>query len=349
MGLFHKCILCVLLYEWHHKLSEQGFKLSKKPLKVLWNVPSFQCDPFRLNFSLILDKYHIIQNDNARFRGDKIVIMYDPGSFPAILETGNGTFLRNGGVPQEGNLTEHLDIFREILEQLIPSKNFSGLAIIDFESWRPIYRQNWGKLTLYKNLSEDIERQKHPTWPMPWVKKEAAKRFDESSQVFMEETLRTAKELRPNATWGYYAYPYCFNFSPGSMQKECSKQVQQENDNTKWLFEMSDNFYPSVYLQESQTLDQAVQRLEGRLDEAVRIRDSMKSRKNIYVYYWYKYQDSMKYVSQQNLFTTLTVLASYDIDGVVMWGASADVNSKANCLRLYDYVDKVLGPMIVRV
>ncbi|KAF7270467.1 hyaluronidase A-like [Rhynchophorus ferrugineus] len=348
MGLLHKCILCVLLYDWHQKL-EQGLKLSGKPLKIYWNVPTFQCDPFKLNFSRLLNKYGIIQNENARFRGEKLVIMYDPGSFPAILEKGNETFLRNGGVPQEGNLTEHLNIFRDILDQLIPNRNFSGLAIIDFESWRPVYRQNFGKLTLYKTLSEDIERQKHPTWPNAWIKKEATKRFEDSSRKFMEETLRVAKELRPHASWGYYAYPYCYNLAPNSMQRQCSKQVKQENDKIVWLFSTSDNMYPSVYLQESHTTEQSVQKIEGRLDEAIRIRKNIKRNKNIYVYYWYKYQDSNNFLSQQNLFATLTVLASYEIEGVVMWGASADVNSKTNCLKLYDYVDNVLGPMIYRV
>lgn len=52
-------------------------------------------------------------------------------------------------------------------------------------------------------------------------------RFEESAKLFMEETLKLAKTLRPHAAWGYYHYPYCFN---NGKQKQCSKQVLDEND-----------------------------------------------------------------------------------------------------------------------
>lgn len=95
------------------------------------------------------------------YRGEKIAILYDPGVFPALLNsitssskievnpiteallfTLNLLFVniylqrRNGGVPQEGNLTEHLYVYRRVVEELVPDKNNTGLVIIDFESWR---------------------------------------------------------------------------------------------------------------------------------------------------------------------------------------------------------------------
>lgn len=89
---------------------------------------------------------------------------------------------RNGGVPQSGNLTEHLKIYRQHVEELVPDKLNSGLVIIDFESWRfastkdpekrfkttkhfrPIFRQNFGALQSYKDVSYQIEKQRHPFW-----------------------------------------------------------------------------------------------------------------------------------------------------------------------------------------
>lgn len=94
-------------------------------------------------------------------RGEKITILYDPGMFPAL---GTKKEMRNGGVPQEGNLTKHLEIYRLHVDELVPDVNNTGLIIIDFESWRPIFRQNWGVLAAYKDTSYQIERQRHPFW-----------------------------------------------------------------------------------------------------------------------------------------------------------------------------------------
>lgn len=69
-----------------------------------------------------------MQNTDDSFRGEKIAILYDPGDFPAILENiqTKELFLRNGGVPQEGNLTLHFMLFEEAVNKLIPDKNFNG-------------------------------------------------------------------------------------------------------------------------------------------------------------------------------------------------------------------------------
>jgi hyaluronoglucosaminidase len=49
-------------------------------------------------------------------RGEKITILYDPGFFPAL---GSKNERRNGGVPQEGNLTKHLQFYREHINELV--------------------------------------------------------------------------------------------------------------------------------------------------------------------------------------------------------------------------------------
>lgn len=105
-----------------------------------------------------------------------------------------------------------------------------GNGIIDFEQWRPVYRQNFGNLTDYKTVSIALEKKKHPFWPSKWIEKEAIFRFEQAARDFMETTLMVAKFLRPNATWGYYAYPYCFNMSPNNMKRQCPKEVIAEND-----------------------------------------------------------------------------------------------------------------------
>lgn len=42
----------------------------------------------------------------------------------------------------QGNLSEHMNYFKQHVDELVPDVNNKGLVIIDFESWRPIYRWN---------------------------------------------------------------------------------------------------------------------------------------------------------------------------------------------------------------
>lgn len=94
------------------------------------------------------------------YRGDKLTIMYDPGFFPALLQSGSRLEQRNGGVPQQvseifknlyikywnlgifnqGNLSAHLAYFKQHVDELVPDVNNKGLVIVDFESWRPTFR-----------------------------------------------------------------------------------------------------------------------------------------------------------------------------------------------------------------
>lgn len=158
-------------------------------------------------------------------------ILYDPGLFPALLEDSSSSKLvrRNGGVPQQGNLDDHLAKFSQHVNDLIPDRSNNGLAIIDFESWRPVYRQNFGALQPYKDLSEQLLRQQHPLWPKSRIATEAVKQFEEDGKKFMLRTIELAKQLRPLARWGYYGLPFCFN-GKGDNIETCARKIQIEND-----------------------------------------------------------------------------------------------------------------------
>lgn len=49
-----------------------------------------------------------------------------------------------------------------------------GLAIIDFEHWRPIFDENFGSLSPYKEYSMEIEKYNHPYWQKEELKKEVS-------------------------------------------------------------------------------------------------------------------------------------------------------------------------------
>lgn len=50
-----------------------------------------------------------------------------------------------------------------------------GIGVIDFESWRPIYRQNSGVLQPYKDLSYKLVQRDHKLWNKKRIEAEVLK------------------------------------------------------------------------------------------------------------------------------------------------------------------------------
>lgn len=306
-------------------------------LEVYWNIPSFMCRKHKIAFNDTVTSFGIRQNKFDNFQGNIISIMYDPGMFPAL---GSNLERRNGGVPQEGDLVRHLQEYKIAVDDLIPDVNNNGLAIIDFESWRPIFRQNFGSLAPYKDLSFQIERDRHPFWTKSRQQQEAENRFEVAGQRFVEETILLSKKLRPNALWGYYAFPYCFNKN----QNECPKEVRDENDRMGWIFRNSDLILPSVYLEEQKMKNNERQRMvKARIQEAKRF--AKLYNKKTYVYIRYVYIDTKKLVSEADLIMVFQTAQNLKADGVILWGSSKDLSSRKQCQKLQTYLDTKMGPI----
>lgn len=58
------------------------------------------------------------------------------------------------------------------------SGNFTGLAIIDYEGWRPIFTTNYGGLWVYQFKSIDRVRAMHPEYNQTMVREEAIREFE---------------------------------------------------------------------------------------------------------------------------------------------------------------------------
>ena len=56
------------------------------------------------------------------------------GAFPSISDDGKAI---NGGVPQAANLERHLGLLAEQIPIFVADPVFSGLAVFDWEVWRP--------------------------------------------------------------------------------------------------------------------------------------------------------------------------------------------------------------------
>jgi hyaluronoglucosaminidase len=66
------------------------FDNAPKDFQVYWNVPTFMCHKYGMDFREVSKKFGIVQNDQDKFRGEEIVILYDPGNFPALLKDNKG-------------------------------------------------------------------------------------------------------------------------------------------------------------------------------------------------------------------------------------------------------------------
>lgn len=234
--------------------------------------------------------------------GNQISILYDPGLFPALLANGSGSgalFRRNGGVPQAGNLNKHLQLFAQVLDQLMPDRDNAGLGIIDFESWRPVYRQNFGTLQPYKQLSTQLQRNQHPSWSNSKIEAAASVAFEAAAVQFMRDTLQLAEQLRPHAIWGYYGLPFCFN-GRGQSIEQCATNIRRENDGTQWLYDASQVVYPSVYMSEQILPQNRGRMVRGRVQEAKRL---ARRGQPVIVYHRYVFVDSGRYLGEVSRLT----------------------------------------------
>ena len=207
----------------------------------VWDSPTISCEHYGLNFNL--SQFDIVQNPKGTFDGEKITIFYGPGEFPTI-DGATGKYT-NGGLPQLGNLSLHLEKLAQDVEELIPDKNFQGFAVLDFEAWRPLFKHNFDSLDIYQKASEDLVKKEHPDWTnSTQIKDEAEKEFNDAARQFFEETLKTVSNLRPGGRWGYYGFPRCY----GQNGNYCNAETQMDNDGLDWLWTASSALYPRIYL-----------------------------------------------------------------------------------------------------
>uniref|UniRef100_A0A4W6G9S9 Hyaluronidase n=1 Tax=Lates calcarifer TaxID=8187 RepID=A0A4W6G9S9_LATCA len=238
--------------------------LEDRPFIVVWNMPTSRCQK-RYNIHLNLGDFDIVENRQQRFQGQKMTIFYRDrlGKYPYLSRDGRKV---NGGIPQLGDLAAHLALTVTQMSGLL-QPNFTGLAVIDWEEWRPLWERNFGSKMVYRKLSKELVRQERPDLSDRAVKLMARQKFEESARKFMEETLRSVVTDRPKGLWGFYGFPACFNQqkrkTDESYTGRCHRGTRQQNDRLSWLWQQSTALYPSIYLP---------QRLAGSMDAALMVR-----------------------------------------------------------------------------
>lgn len=247
-SLHHQLLLFLLFLVLGRPAARPPPPLSQQPFLTVWNAPTARCLT-QHGVDLDLGVFGIVNNQNQSFMGDGITIFYAEklGLYPRY----SGKTAVNGGVPQNASLDRHLRAASEDVRSFIPDRDFPGLAVVDWESWRPVWDRNWDGKRVYQEASRALVRAGHPEWRPAQVEAAARAEFEDAGRKFMEETLRLGQDQRPGGLWGFYGFPNCYNYysaEGGAYTGECPKAERKRNDQLGWLWNVSSALYPDIYL-----------------------------------------------------------------------------------------------------
>ncbi|KAI4872136.1 hypothetical protein NFI96_031082 [Prochilodus magdalenae] len=322
-----------------------------RPFAVIWNAPTAVCKD--LNISLDLSAFQAVTTP-ASVPDQFLFLFYSNrlGLYPYIDPTTMKEY--NGGIPQKANMTANLEKASTDITQYIPENN-SGLAVIDWESWRPLWARNWDSKDIYRQVSIQYAKENNPSLSPDKVVPVAMEEFQIAARSYMEETMNLGIRQRPEYLWGFYLFPDCYNYNwndPG-YTGECPALEMTRNNELLWLWESSTALFPSAYLPLSlRENPKAALFVRGVVKEAVRVSalPNASYTSPVYVYLRPLFRDqNTVYLSEGDLVRTVGESAALGASGAVLWGASADYNSKASCEALAAYLPSTLNPYVVNV
>ncbi|KAF7702054.1 hypothetical protein HF521_001337 [Silurus meridionalis] len=321
------------------------------PFAVIWNAPTHVCQ--NLKIPLALSVFQAVTTP-ASEPNQFLFLFYSNrlGLYP-YTDPSTGKQV-NGGIPQKGNLTAslvkaHKDIIEYVLE-FTP-----GLAVIDWEEWRPIWARNWNSKDIYRKLSIQYAKEKNPLLSPSEVDAVAKQQFENAARAYMEKTMQLGINLRSNYLWGFYLFPDCYNYdwSTSGYTGDCPAIEKTRNNELLWLWASSTALFPSAYLPVSlREQPKAALFVRGRVKEAMRVSalPNPLYSKPIYVYLRPVFTNQNNvFLSEEDLIHTVGESAALGASGVVLWGASADYNSKSSCEALAAYLPSTLNPYVVNV
>lgn len=262
----------------------------------------------------------------------------------------------HGGVPQNGSLCAHLPMLKEAVERYIQTQEPAGLAVIDWEEWRPVWVRNWQEKDVYRQSSRQLVASRHPDWPSDRIVKQAQYEFEFAARQFMLNTLRYVKAVRPQHLWGFYLFPDCYNHDYvqnwDSYTGRCPDVEVARNDQLAWLWAESTALFPSVYLDETLASSKHSRNFVSfRVQEALRVAHTHHANHALPVYVFTRptYTRGLTELSQMDLISTIGESAALGSAGVIFWGDSVYASSMENCQNLKKYLTQTLVPYIVNV
>ncbi|KAM8930729.1 hyaluronidase-1-like, partial [Pelodytes ibericus] len=327
--------------------------LSGHPFVTIWNAPTARCWEM-FGVTLDLGAFDIVKNQNSSFKGSKVVIFYNTqlGLYPFYDSEGTPVY---GGLPQNSSLKDHLEQAYVDIEATMPEPAFEGVAVVDWENWRPLWLRNWDKMLLYTKHSIELVREKHPEWPEEKIVEKATSEFEKAAQEFMQLTLELGHKMRPGGLWGFYGFPSCYNYgykkSGENYTGECPEREMLRNNLLSWMWNSSQALYPDIYLEQGLKMSEYVGRfVKYRLEEGLRaakLAPGMDLPVLPYARIVYTY--SMDFLTQEDLIQTVGQSAALGAAGIILWGNADYSESKDSCLAVKSYIDETLGMYVVNV
>ncbi|XP_041833159.1 hyaluronidase PH-20-like [Melanotaenia boesemani] len=326
-----------------------GLLFEHQPFIVTWNIPDVVCN--RYNISLDTSPFKAVATP-AKVPGQFLTLFYTDklGLYPYVDIKSQKQFY--GGIPQRANLKASMDKAREDINYYIPSK---GLAVIDWEEWRPLWDRNWGNKRIYQTLSVAHVMQRNSSLTAQQATRKAKQEFQAATREFMSGMLQTGKAMRPNYLWGFYLFPSCYNYGwlEPNYTGQCTKEVKRQNNELLWLWKSSTALYPSVYLQVSLADNpKAALMVRNRVQEALRVSalPRLSNPAPVFVYMRPVFVDqNRRFLSQGDLISTIGESAAVGASGAVLWGASVDYDDQTSCEALSSYLTSVLNPYVTNV
>uniref|UniRef100_A0A0B7A2C8 Hyaluronidase n=1 Tax=Arion vulgaris TaxID=1028688 RepID=A0A0B7A2C8_9EUPU len=310
--------------------------LPDKPFLVIWNHPTSSCKAKGIDLNF--EEWGIVDNSKDAFIGEQIALFYDLGQYPRFSDSR----IVNGGIPQLGNLTYHLQKVDTDLNSIIPSASFSGLGVIDFESWRPLYYLNFDSLRIYQQKSLELAKQKFPGYNSTQLLHEAVEEFDEAARLFIETTLQKVSDLRQSGRWGYYGYPRCWD-------TYCNSSTVGVNDQMSWIYNLSSGLYPSIYFSAGRPENVTANYVRNIILETLRVKSKWSPQDAAILPYAYIQNGPYSFFTETYLSYSIQEPANMGSSGVVLWGSSRNIQDKNECIALQEYLNNTLGPFALQV
>ncbi|KAK5849309.1 hypothetical protein PBY51_008959 [Eleginops maclovinus] len=323
-----------------------------QPFIVSWNIPDLVCN--RYNVSLDTSPFKGVATP-AKVPGQFLSLFYTDrlGLYPHIDPRSRKQL--NGGIPQRGDLRANMHKARADINYYIPSKTNRGLAVIDWEEWRPLWDRNWGPKRIYQTLSVAHLLQTERSLTLQQATERAKTQFQVAAKSLMSGMLAMGRAMRPNYLWGFYLFPHCYNYGweEPSYSGHCSREVRRQNDELLWLWESSTALYPSIYLQVSLADNpRAALMVRNRVQEALRVSALPRQGGTAPVFAYMRpvfVDENKRFLSQGDLVSTIGESAAVGVSGAVLWGASADYDDQTSCSALSSYLTSTLNPYITNV
>ncbi|TRY58082.1 hypothetical protein DNTS_022723 [Danionella cerebrum] len=345
-----------LLILLHSALCQKPAKLplvGRKPFLAAWNAPLDMCT-FKYKINVSLDLFHISGSPRAIHTGQNVTIFYANrlGYYPFYNEQGVPI---HGGLPQNSSLEAHLYKARKDITHFIPSEDFRGLAVIDWEFWRPQWDRNWNKKEIYKKRSSELITNAYINVTDEQVEALARSRFEKSAMKYMQSTLQLGTKIRPHGLWGFYLYPDCHNYNihAHNYNGTCPEKELKRNEQLFWLWNSSTALFPALAVPKNLTDSIRILHFsQNRILESLRLGSltSLPYELPTYIYTRLGYRDdAMSFLTQNDLIHTIGESAALGAAGFVIWGDLNLTSSRHNCSKVRAFLNHRLGQYITNV